>query len=114
MTDTTQPSLEDRARAAAVGRYKPLDSHMFVTLSGLMPHKSLRPATDAAVGLVRPELESTYAALLEANALRDEARGLVYNLKSALELATIDPALVAACGVDVDAVDAWLAGEGTS
>ena len=94
-----QSSLEDRAREAAVARYEPLDSHMFVALSGLMPHEFLRAATDAAVGLVRRELESTYAALLEANAARDEARDLAYKLKSALELATVDADPVAAFDV---------------
>jgi len=102
-----QSSLEDRAWEAAVGRYKSLDSHMFVALSGLMPHKSLRPATDAAVGLVRRELESTYAALLEANAIRDEARDFAYKLKSALELSTVDPDILAACGVDMDVLPDW-------
>lgn len=103
-----QSSIEDQARDAAVGRYESLDSHMFVALSGLMPHKSLRPATDAATGLVRRELESTYAALLEANAARDEARDLAYKLHAALDLAVIGSDLIAACGVDLDALPAWL------
>lgn len=103
-----QPSIEDRAREAAVQRYKSLDTHMFVELSGRMPHKRLRAVTDAAVALVRPELTSTYAALLEANAARDEARNLAYNLKSALDLAGADADLIAACGVDVAALPTWL------
>lgn len=83
MTDST--SLEDRCLAAAARRYRSLDSHMYVELSGLMPHKSVRLATDAACALVRRELESTYAALLEANALRDEAQAKVSELETALE-----------------------------
>lgn len=74
MTNTsTEPSLEDRAWKAAEGRYELLDTQMRVELSGHLPHEHVRPAADAAVGLVRRELVSTYAALLEANALRDDA-----------------------------------------
>lgn len=105
---TEQVSLEDRCGKAAELRYKSLDSHMFVELSGRMPHEYLRPATDAAVALVRRELESTYAALLEANAARDEARDLAYKLHAALDLAVIGTDLIAACGVDLDALPEWL------
>lgn len=114
MTDTAaEPSLEDRCWNAAVERYKSLDSHMFIELSGRMPHKDLRAASDAAVALVRRELTSTYAALLEANAARDEARALAYNLKSALDLAVIGTDTIAACGVDLDALPDWLTGNAT-
>lgn len=48
MSDTTtEPGLEERCLAAAKKRYESLDSHMYVELSGLMPHKSVRLATDA-------------------------------------------------------------------
>jgi hypothetical protein len=40
--------------------------------------------------------------------VRDEARGLAYKLKSVLDLAAVDPDLIAACGVDLDALPAWL------
>lgn len=68
--------------AAADERYRSLDSHMFVELGGRMPHKFLRPATDAAIGLVLPELKKVYVGYLAACEERDELRQRVAELEA--------------------------------
>lgn len=73
MTDT---AIDPRHTEAAAGRYKPLRTNVFAALSEHCTVDHAGRAADAVADLVRPELESTYAALLEANELRDEARAL--------------------------------------
>lgn len=124
MTDTDITDLDQRAAArvkAAEERYKSLDSHMFVELSGRMPHKSLRPATDAAVGLVRRELESVYVGYLAAKEEHDplvqRVRDLEYEREQILNCVRIirdghpadsklwralDDILAVACAVERD------------
>jgi hypothetical protein len=66
--------MDPRYTDAAKGRYKYLRTQVFVELSEHCSVDHKGRAADAIAALVRPELESTYAVLLESNDLRDQAR----------------------------------------
>lgn len=83
----TEATIDQRYTDAAETRYKLLRTNVFVTLSEhcTVDHKGR--AADAVADLVRPELESTYAVLLESNDLRDKAIAEAERLRARLALA---------------------------
>jgi hypothetical protein len=82
----SETAINPRYTEAAEGRYRLLRTNVFVTLSEhcTVDHKGR--AADAVADLVRPELESSYAVLLESNDLRDKATAEAESLRARLAL----------------------------
>lgn len=82
----TEPAIDQRYLDAAKTRYTSLRTHVFVELSEHCSVDHKGRAADAVAALVRPELESSYAVMLESNDLRDQARAEAEQLRARLDL----------------------------
>ncbi len=81
----TETAIDQRYLDAAKSRYTSLRTHIFVELSEhcTVDHKGR--AADAVADLVRPELESSYAVLLESNDRRDAAIAQAASLRAEID-----------------------------